>query len=118
MLDFRKVEEVVAAVGEREVAPTVEEDQQVGKEKADTWGPEKECLHLLCFPECLDRAVQEDNIGNCNEGKISKYELGNREEARVSGDQWQGEEGEEEAKDRDQDIGEDVVGFVKVIKHV
>ena len=60
-------------------------------------------------------AVQEDN---CNEGEINEHELGNREVARVSGDQWQGEEGEEEAKDRDQDIGEVVVGFVKVIKHV
>ena len=47
MLDSGKVEEIVAAVGERKVAPTVEEDQQEGKEKADNWDPEEECLHSL-----------------------------------------------------------------------
>ena len=50
VLDLGKVEEVVAAVGEGDVAVAVEEDQEEGEEKTDNWDWEEEYLQIFWFP--------------------------------------------------------------------
>ena len=102
MLDLGKVEEVAAAVGEREAAVAVEEDQEKGEEETDNWDWEEEYLQFLCFPIFYYNR-EEDNIGSCVEDNIGEHILGDWDEARLSGDQRQREEGKEEAKDWDQD---------------
>ena len=50
VLDLGKVEEVVAAVGEGDVAVAVEDDQEEGEEKTDNWDWEEEYLQIFWFP--------------------------------------------------------------------
>ena len=104
MLDLGKVEDVTAECRERGVVVAVEDDQEKGEEETDNWDWEEEYLHFLCSPApALHYTRQENNIGNCVEDKIGECIFGDQEVARVSGDQRQGEQGEEQAKDWDQD---------------
>ena len=99
------------------MAEVVEDHLEDGDEETEDWGWEE--VDML-IPGILKNATigdrenhAEDEICCSVEDEVGKGTLEGRVDLGDVGDEEKGEEGEEEAKDRDQDPGEVEAGIVK-----